>query len=282
MSTWWFVRGHLVEAAERLGPSAIGCSCASSTNSGSTRKVIVVRMPSAPRPTRATSRTSAFSSRVGAEHLAVAGDQLEAGHLRASPAATPAGAVGAGARWRRPGSARRCRPCCAATGRAARGSAFSSLQRRAGQRGDGHRVAVDARRCRVSPPGREHGALGGRDRGEAVAGADHLHGAAGVARPRHRVDHVAGVGRRGLTASGAPSARPDQFVHVAHGGSLGLTGGAPRRVAHCAASTATSPAEAGTTVRRGRAVRVDHQAGQRGARGDAGAPSRSAGSPCPR
>ena len=58
-------RGGSRRRARRSGPAAssqsIGNSCASSVNSGSTAKVRVVRMPSAPRPSRATANTSGFS-----------------------------------------------------------------------------------------------------------------------------------------------------------------------------------------------------------------------------
>ena len=61
MSTWCAaatISSYDASAASHV----IGCSCASTTKSGSTWKVRVVRMPSAPSPTRATSRTSGFSS----------------------------------------------------------------------------------------------------------------------------------------------------------------------------------------------------------------------------
>ena len=68
-------------AADRLLPRHRR-SCARSRNSGSTWKVTVVRIPSAPSPTRATSSTSAFSVGDARSTSPVAGHQLQPGELR--------------------------------------------------------------------------------------------------------------------------------------------------------------------------------------------------------
>ena len=95
MSTWWFsaTRSSKPPAPR---PSAIGRSCASSTKSGSTRKVSEVSTPSAPRPTRAAVEHVGVLVRVARSTVAVAGDQLQPGHLRGQRGGDAAGAVGAG------------------------------------------------------------------------------------------------------------------------------------------------------------------------------------------
>ncbi len=123
---------------------SIGASWASRVNSGSTSKVTAVRMPRAPSPSRATSSTSGFSSGVGPQQLAAAGDQLEARHLGAERGDRCRRCRGCRWRSRRRWSARRCRPCCAGSGRASPGALLSSCERRAGEGGHGHRVLVDA------------------------------------------------------------------------------------------------------------------------------------------
>ncbi len=133
----------------------------------------------------------------GAEQLAGPGHQLEAHHLRGQPGSKAAGAMGAG----RDGA-----------GQGLVGDVAHVVQREperledgvellqggAGARGHTHRLAVD-RDDAGQPAGPEHGRLGRRDRGEAVAGPDHLDAAAGLHRAAYLREHLLGVGRRDLT-----------------------------------------------------------------------------------
>ncbi len=61
MSAWW-LPATISSKEPRATSHDIGCSSASSRKSGSTAKVTRVRIPRAPRPTRAISRTSALCS----------------------------------------------------------------------------------------------------------------------------------------------------------------------------------------------------------------------------
>ena len=252
MSTW-----SAAAVMSSKPPSAsshdIGCSCASSTKIGSTRKVMVVRIPSAPSPTRATSRTSAFSSGVARSRSPVPVTSSSPTTCAASPAAVPpvpwvpveiAPASVCSAM-----SPMLCRLRPSASSSAL--STFSGVPARA--------VTVSASwstaTMPVRPVGPEHGRLGRRDRGEAVAGADHLDRARGLQRAAYLRDDVARVGRGGLTRrAGRLQTRPVR--PGAHAASL-LTG---RPRVPTAASGAEEPEASGDEVRRVRAVCVDHHA----------------------
>ncbi len=126
VSTWWCAGDPLVEAVE-ASSQPIGVSLASSTKSGSTRNVIVVSTPSAPRPSRANSRISGFSVSVARDDLAGAGDQLQPADLGGQRRPRRRRCRGCRSRWRRRASARRCRPCCAGSGPAPASSALRTL-----------------------------------------------------------------------------------------------------------------------------------------------------------
>ena len=180
----------------------IGCSCASRTKSGSTWKVSAGQDARArrARPGRA-SRTSGFSVADARSTSPVAGDQLEADDL------------GGQRRPRR----RRCRGCRWRSRPARVCSAMSPMlcsDRPSALEGEVEVLAAACRRGRSpssprgrrrgsrQPVGSQQGVLGRRDRGEAVAGADHLDGRAGLARARRTASTTASTAPGVSTCAG--------------------------------------------------------------------------------
>ena len=227
----------------------------------------MVSTPRAPRPTRARSRTSGFSSRVARSTSPVPVTSSRPAICADSAGGDTAGAVGAGRDRRRPGSARRCRPCCA--GDSPRCSELGVEHRAAGCRRARSPSSPRGRRRR-SRSGRSGVSIvcsGARDRGEAVAGADHLHGRAVGPRlldrrrrsPRcRRVPRPGWVGRLEARPvaplhAGEPRRGPSRAPRPAPSGWRGRV---------CATRAATSAGADGDQVRRRRAVVVDDAAGR--------------------
>ena len=88
MSAWW-LPATISSKEPSAWSHAIGCSSASSRNSGSTAKVSRVRIPRAPRPTRAHSKTSAFCSAEASTTSPVPVTSWSAVIWADSPAVTP-------------------------------------------------------------------------------------------------------------------------------------------------------------------------------------------------
>ena len=151
-------------------------------------------MPSAPRPDAGHLEDVGVLVGRRADDLAGAGDQLHPGELGGQPGRDPAGAVGAG----RGGPGQRLLGDVAhVVQRQSRPleREVEVLERRAGARRHGHRLAVD-RQDAVEPVGEQQRVLGGGDAGEAVPGPGHLHGGAGLPRASDGVDDVVDGSRR--------------------------------------------------------------------------------------
>ena len=191
----------------------IGASWAARVNSGSTRSVTEVRMPSAPRPIRASASTSGFSSASARSRVPSPGDHLEAGDLGAERGHPSSGPVGPG----RDGTGDRLLvDVTHVVQRQAEllQGGVQLVQRRTGEHGDGHRVTVDADDTAQAVRAQQQ-AVGEGDVGEGVAGAGHLHREVLVAGRQHGVDHVSGV-VRGELAHRVRRAQPRPVGPCAH------------------------------------------------------------------
>ncbi len=206
--------------------------------------VTEVRIPRAPSPSRATSRTSGFSSASARSSTPSPVTISRPGHLRAQRGHLAARAMGAGGDRTGDGLLGDVSHVVQRQVEALQGG-VQLVQRRAGKCGHGHGVAVHAHDA-AQAAGPQDQAVGERDVGERVAGAGHLHGEVLVARCDHRVGDFTGVVRVELLGRmSRGQARPvgprGHVAQVAEGWPAGSEGARPR-------SRTASPASAASTA----------------------------------